>query len=77
MPLFAWGFVRWERRTALLGRPPLLDIGLLRRLPGYLNGLVVGALYFTGFTGLLLVVSIYLQEGLGHSPLEAGLMLMP
>ena len=77
VPLFAWAFIHWERRTAARGHPPLLDIGLLRRLPGYLNGLVVGALYFTGFTGLLLVVSIYLQEGLGHTPLEAGLMLMP
>lgn len=77
MPGFAWAFVRWERRTSRRGRPPLLDIGLLRRLPGYTNGLAVGALYFTGFTGLLLVLSIYLQEALGYSPLEAGLMIMP
>ncbi len=77
VPLFAWAFVRWERRTATRGRAPLLDIALLRRLPGYLNGLLVGALYFTGFTGLLLVLSIYLQEGLGRSPLEAGLLMMP
>jgi EmrB/QacA subfamily drug resistance transporter len=77
VPLFAWAFFRWERRTAARGRPPLLDVALLRTLPGYLNGLGVAALYFTGFTGLLLVLSIYLQEGLGHSPLEAGLLLMP
>lgn len=77
VPLFAWAFVRWERRTARSGRDPLLDIALLGRLPGYLNGLLVGALYFTGFTGLLLVFSIYLQEGLGRSPLQAGLLMMP
>ncbi|MCW2772133.1 MAG: major facilitator superfamily 1 [Nocardioides sp.] len=77
VPVFAWAFVRWERRTAARGRSPLLDVALLRTVPGYVNGLAVGALYFTGFTGLLLVVSIYLQEGLGHSPLEAGLLLMP
>ncbi|HYF73426.1 MAG TPA: MFS transporter, partial [Nocardioides sp.] len=77
VPLFAWGFVRWERRTASRGHEPLLDVALLRRLPGYLNGLAVGALYFTGFTGLLLVLSIHLQEGLGHTPLEAGLLIMP
>jgi len=77
VPLLAWGFVSWERRTAQRGHPPLLDLDLLRGLPGYVNGLAVGALYFTGFTGLLLVISIYLQEGLGHSPLEAGLLLMP
>lgn len=77
VPLFAWGFVRWERRTAQRGHAPLLDIALLRRLPGYLNGLLVGGLYFTGFTGLLLVCSIYLQDGLGHTPIEAGLLIIP
>ena len=77
VPLFAWAFVRWERRTARRGREPLLDIALLRRLPGYLNGLLVATLYFTGFTGLLLVFSIYLQDGLGRTPLQAGLLMMP
>jgi EmrB/QacA subfamily drug resistance transporter len=76
-PLFGWAFVAWERRTARHGHPPLLDLGLLRGLPGYVNGLAVGALYFTGFTGVLLVTSLYLQEGLGLSPLRAGLLMMP
>ncbi len=77
VPLFAWAFARWERRTARRGHVPLLDTALLRRLPGYLNGLLVGALYFTGFTGLLLVCSIYLQDGRSHTPLEAGLLIIP
>jgi EmrB/QacA subfamily drug resistance transporter len=77
VPLFGWGFIAWERRTARHGHPPLLDLSLLRSLPGYVNGLAVGALYFTGFTGVLLVTSLYLQEGLGMSPLEAGLLLVP
>ena len=77
VPGFGYAFVRWERRLARLRRPPLLDLRLLRGLPGYVNGLLVGALYFTGFTGLILVVSVYVQEGLGYSPLRAGLLLMP
>lgn len=77
VPLFAWAFARWERRTARRGHAPLLDTALLRRLPGYLNGLLVAALYFTGFTGLLLVCSIYLQDGRGRTPLEAGLLIIP
>lgn len=77
VPLFGWGFVAWERRTARHGHPPLLDLALLRSLPGYVNGLAVGALYFTGFTGVLLVTSLYLQEGLGMSPLQAGLLMVP
>ena len=31
VPLFAWAFVHWERRLHALKRPPLLDIGLLRK----------------------------------------------
>lgn len=77
VPLFGWAFVAWERRTARAGRPPLLDLALLRGLPGYVNGLGVGALYFTGFTGVLLVLSLYLQDGLALSPLQAGLLMMP
>ena len=69
--------MRWERRTTARGHPPLLDLRLLRTLPGYVNGLTVGTLYFTGFTGLLLVLSLYLQDGLDRTPLQAGLLLMP
>ncbi len=49
------------------GAPPLLDVALLRQLPGYANGLAVGTLYFIGFTGIFLVLSVYLQDGLGYS----------
>jgi EmrB/QacA subfamily drug resistance transporter len=77
VPVFALAFARWELRLARTGRAPLLDIGLLRTLPGYVNGLTVGTLYFTGFTGLILVVSVYLQEGRSYSPLEAGLLIIP
>ncbi|MXG89763.1 MFS transporter [Nocardioides flavescens] len=77
VPVFAVAFVRWEHRLTRLGHQPLLDVGLLRTLPGYVNGLTVGTLYFTGFTGLVLVISVWLQEGLGFTPLHAGLLIMP
>jgi EmrB/QacA subfamily drug resistance transporter len=77
VPLLAWSFVRWEQRTVGRGHPPLLDVSLLRGLPGYANGLLVGTLYFTGFTGIFLVLSVHLQEGVGFSPLHAALLLTP
>ena len=77
VPLCGRAFLRWERQITARGLPPLLDIGLLGRLPSYGNGLAVGALYYTGFTGLLLVVSVYLQDALHLSPLSAGLLIMP
>ncbi|NYE35971.1 EmrB/QacA subfamily drug resistance transporter [Nocardioides cavernae] len=76
-PPLAWAFVHWERRTVRLERPPLLDVSLLRSLPGYANGLLVGTLYFTGFTGIFLVLSVHLQEGEGFSPLRTALLMTP
>lgn len=75
--LLAVGFLRWERRLVARGGAPLLDVALLRQVPAYGPGLAIGALYFTGFTGVFLVLSVFLQDGLGLGPLEAGLLLTP
>ncbi|WP_253943797.1 MFS transporter [Nocardioides marmotae] len=76
-PAFGWGFVRWEARLRRTGRPPLLDVSLLRTLPGYSTGMAIGTLYFTGFTGIFLVLSVHLQRELGLTPLMAGLLTTP
>ncbi len=76
-PAFFWAFVRWERRVVARGKAPLLDVVLLSRAPGYASGIAIGALYFTGFTGVFLVLSVHLQDGLGLSPLATGLLLTP
>ncbi|MDP9822935.1 EmrB/QacA subfamily drug resistance transporter [Nocardioides massiliensis] len=76
-PVLGYAFVRWERRVVGRGHAPLLDVGLLRKVPGYASGLAVGSLYFTGFTGIFLVLSVYLQDGLGISALQTGLVLVP
>jgi EmrB/QacA subfamily drug resistance transporter len=73
----AWAFVRREQALVRRGGAPLLDVGLLRRTPGYASGVAVGALYFTGFTGFFLVLSIHYQDDLGLSPLQAGLLMCP
>lgn len=75
--LLVLAFVRWEHRTVAAGGAPLLDVPLLRQVPGYARGIVIGSLYFTGFTGVFLVLSIFLQDGLDLSPLDAGLLLTP
>ena len=76
-PLLGWAFVRRETSVIRRDGAPLLDIRLLRRIPGFANGVAVGTLYFTGFTGAFLVLSVYYQEDLGISPLQAGLLLCP
>lgn len=69
-------FVAWERRVAETGGAPVVDLGLLA-VPRYRAGLLVGASYFAGFTSIFFVLTLYLQSGLGFSPLQAGLAQTP
>jgi MFS family permease len=39
--------------------------------------MLVGTVYFTGFTGVFLVASVWLQDARDVSPLHAGLLLTP
>jgi len=69
---FAW----CEARTARRGRQPLLPSGLFR-IPGFAAGSVIGGVYFIGFTGIWLVLALFLQHGLGYTPLRSGLAVTP
>jgi EmrB/QacA subfamily drug resistance transporter len=66
--LFAW----YERRK----QDPLVVPSLFRKR-GFSGGLLVGLLLFSGIAGFSLVFTLYLQLGLGYSPLKAGLTGMP
>ncbi len=70
------GFFLWEHRYAARGRAPLVDLSLFRE-PGYATGTVVAMVYFSGFTGVFFVLSLYFQGRIGYSPLVAGLALTP
>lgn len=77
VPVLAVAFWRWEQRQVSRSLTPLLDLSLLRSTPGYTSGVLIGTLYFTGFTGVLLVITIFLQDGAGFSALQAGLVTTP
>jgi EmrB/QacA subfamily drug resistance transporter len=68
-------FAAWERRY---GRhhQPVVDLSLFRRR-SYALGALLGALYFAGFTAIFFILTLYLQNGLGYSALEAGLATTP
>lgn len=70
------GFVLWERRLARLGRDPLVDVGLFGNR-AFAAGTGISLSYFAGFIGLVFVLSLYLQIGLGRSALATGLILLP
>ncbi|GAA3471545.1 MFS transporter [Nonomuraea roseola] len=66
-------FVAYEKRR---DRDPLIAPSLFRK-PAFVSGLAVGAIYFAAFGGVLLVIGLYTQLGLGYSPLKAALTGVP
>lgn len=70
--VLAW----WERRFEARGGLPLLPAHLLR-IPSFTFGVAVSTLYFLAFTGVWLSSTLFLQTGMGLTPLQAGLVLTP
>ncbi|WP_338073981.1 MFS transporter, partial [Kineococcus siccus] len=70
------GFVLWERAYERRGREPVVP-GALVRTASFTGGALVGVAFFAGFTGIFLVVTLYLQSGLGFTALQAGLVQTP
>lgn len=62
-----------RQRTAAA---PLIEPSLLRNR-GFTSGLLLGFVYFAAVSGLLFVLSLFLQNGLGYSPMRAAIGLAP
>ncbi|MCD9196647.1 MFS transporter [Aeromicrobium wangtongii] len=69
-------FVLWERYWAGRDRETLLDMSLVK-VRSFVLGVGLGTFYFAGFTSIFIVLTLYLQQGLGYSALEAGLTQLP
>ncbi|MDO8209458.1 DHA2 family efflux MFS transporter permease subunit [Conexibacter sp. CPCC 206217] len=70
--VFGWH----ERRRERAGRDPLVTTSIFAKR-AYTSGLLVMLLFFAGMVGLMLVLTLYLQLGLGFSAIHAGLSLAP
>lgn len=68
-------FVLAQRRRVAAGRTSLLAVDLLR-IPSFRNGNVVAMIVALGEFGIVLVVPIWLQNVLGYSAIQAGLVLL-
>jgi EmrB/QacA subfamily drug resistance transporter len=66
------GFVVWERRAA----NPVLPLKLFRQR-GFAAANAVSFFLYAGLLGALFLMTQLLQTALGHSPLMAGVMLLP
>lgn len=73
-PLFLL-FWRHERNLEAAGRDPILAPSLLE-VPGLKRGLTA-AFFFYSLAAFWLVFSVYEQSGLGRTPFEAGLAILP
>lgn len=70
-------WVRWEKRLGDRDpQAPMVNLNLFA-LPSYTWNTSVLVLYFTGMPGIWAVVSIYIQQGLGHGALLAGVVTLP
>lgn len=66
-------FIWWESRYARRGRAPLVPLTLFRKR-SFRNGLMIGTLYFAGLPPMFLLITIFMQQGLGLTALIAGLI---
>lgn len=75
VPLLAWLFLRYETRLARAGGAPLLDPAALRA-PGLGRALLI-ALLFYSIGSFFQLLSVYLQDALHMTALQAGLVFLP
>ncbi|NKL39290.1 MFS transporter [Rhizobium leguminosarum bv. viciae] len=75
VPILAGAFWRSQGKLARVGGSPLLDPRAMRA-PGLGRGLTIALLFYTISTFFLLF-SVYLQESVHTSALDAGLVFLP
>ncbi|WP_067702048.1 MFS transporter [Nocardia jejuensis] len=68
--------LRYENRLRVRGGEPVLDITLVSDRK-FLAGMVISGGYLAFFAGFMLCLTLLLQNGLGMSPLAAGLTFAP
>jgi EmrB/QacA subfamily drug resistance transporter len=70
------GFIAYERHVVSRGRTPLIALHLFR-IPTLRLGLVLTTLFFSTAGVFFVVLSVFLQAGLGYPALKTGLMFLP
>ncbi|MEV6986816.1 MFS transporter [Sphaerisporangium sp. NPDC051017] len=69
-------FLLVEHRSSREGRAPLLPLHLFKQR-GMAVGLPIAIVFYSGNTGLFVLLAYVLQDGYRLSPLESGLMFVP
>lgn len=75
LPVFV-AFAWFEQWTAQRGGSPLVNLALFKQR-AFTVGVSIALAFFAGNAGFLFVFTLFLQLGLGFSPLHAGLTFIP
>lgn len=75
-PVFLALFVGQQRRRSAASRAPLLPMRLFRDR-GFSAGMIVQLAFQAGVASFFLILTLYLQSGLGFSAWQAGLAVFP
>ena len=75
VPVFA-AFVGYERIKASRDGSPLVQLSLFRER-AFSVGMAIALVFFLGIASFGLVLTLFLQLGLGFTPLHAGLTFLP
>ena len=70
------GFLRLERSVARNGGMPLIDLSLLSDA-AFMRGLSAVFFFFFANLSFYLIMTMFMQKGLGIPPLQAGLVFVP
>nr|WP_244954097.1 MFS transporter [Spelaeicoccus albus] len=74
--LLLYLFIRWEKRYGERGRTPMVDLRIFS-IGSFSLGASLSTTYFAGMTSIWVLVSLFMQSGLGYSALAAGLIGLP
>jgi EmrB/QacA subfamily drug resistance transporter len=74
-PVFA-AFALYERRKDRRDGSPLVELSLFRER-GFSAGMAIAVAFFLGIASFGLILTLFLQLGLGFTPLHAGLTFLP
>lgn len=69
-------WVQWEKRCKRSGHAPMVDIDLFRTR-SFSNGTLLVSIHFLGMTSVWVLLALWMQSGLGHTALAAGLIGLP
>jgi EmrB/QacA subfamily drug resistance transporter len=69
-------FIGWERVKTRRDGSPLVELRMFRQR-GFAVGMAIALTFFLGVASFGLVLTLFLQEGLGYAPLHAGAMFVP